>query len=296
MSVSNSDIFAVCESWLNDTKMDSEIAIEGYRVYRKDRANSIGGGVCLYVKNEHNFTVCYDLVFDDVEALWGELNVDSQKLLISVIYRPPSMGSSYFNDILDVIEKASNKELDMILLGDLNYDYVVNESLHANPIHNIETLYDMSQLITEKTRVTQCTMNALDIILTANPRSPQTFRVIKKTLSDHYLTFTELFLLKKAPHDIHNTATFRNYSHFEEAEFINDIRSDDFLNGRRREVNWNDWKSAFLCVSDKYATIKTSRLKGKSNRWMTSDIVKLMYTRDKIYDLAVEKEGRMSYK
>ena len=29
-----------------------------------------------------------------------------------------------------MIEKASNKELDMILLGDLNYDYVVNESLH----------------------------------------------------------------------------------------------------------------------------------------------------------------------
>ena len=27
-----------------------------------------------------------------------------------------------------MIEKASNKELDMILMGDLIYDYVVNES------------------------------------------------------------------------------------------------------------------------------------------------------------------------
>ena len=49
MSVSNFDIFAVSESWLNDTIIDSEIAIEGYQVYRKDRSNSIGGGVCLYV-------------------------------------------------------------------------------------------------------------------------------------------------------------------------------------------------------------------------------------------------------
>ena len=270
--------------------MDSEIAIEGYRVYRKDRSNSIGGGVCLYVKNEHNFTVCHDLMFDDVEALWGELNVDSQKLLISVIYRPPSMGSSYFNDILDMIEKASNKESDMILMGDLNYDYVVNESLHANPIHYIETLYDMSRLITEKTRVTQCTESTLDVILTTNPSLHKRSGVIKKTLSDHYLTFTGLFLQKKTPHDIHNTVTFRNYSHFEEAEFINDIQSNDLLNGRRREVNWDDWKSAFLCVSDKHAPIKTSRLKVRSNPWMTSDIVKLMYKRDKIHDLAVKRK------
>ena len=96
-------------------------------------------------------------MFNDVEALWGELNVDSGTLLISVIYLPPSRGSSYFNDILDMIEKASNKELDMILLGDLNYDYVVKESLHTNPVYYIETLYDMSRFITEKTRVTQCT-------------------------------------------------------------------------------------------------------------------------------------------
>ena len=51
MATSNFDIFAVCESWLNNIVLDSEIAIEGYQVYRKDRSNSIGGGVCLYVKN-----------------------------------------------------------------------------------------------------------------------------------------------------------------------------------------------------------------------------------------------------
>ena len=101
-----------------------------------------------------------------------------------------------------MIEKASNKESDMILMGDLNYDYVVNESLHADPIHYIETLYDMSQLINEKTRVTQCTESTLDVILTTNPslnyksQSPQTFRCdqdnFKWPLFDiHWTIFTE---------------------------------------------------------------------------------------------------------
>ena len=65
MPVSNFDIFAVSESWLNDTIIDSEIAIEGYQVYRKDRPNSVGGGVCLYVKNEYDFSVCHELMFND---------------------------------------------------------------------------------------------------------------------------------------------------------------------------------------------------------------------------------------
>ena len=84
--------------------------------------------------------------------------------------------TSYFNDILDMIEKASNKELDMILMGDLIYDYVVNESLHANPIHYIETLYDMLL----KTRVTQCRESTLDIILTTNPSLHKRSGVIMK--------------------------------------------------------------------------------------------------------------------
>ena len=87
MSVSNFDIIAVCETWANYTMMDSKVVNEGYQVYREDRFNSNGGGVRLYLKNEYNFTVCHDRMFNDVEALWGELNVDSQKLLMSVIYR-----------------------------------------------------------------------------------------------------------------------------------------------------------------------------------------------------------------
>ena len=117
-------------------------------------------------------------MFNAVEALLGKRNVDPRTLLISVIYRPPSRGSYYFNDILDTIEKASNKELDMILLGDLSYDWVVHETLHTNPVYSMEALYDMSQLITEMARVTQCTESMLNIILTTNPSLPKRSGVI----------------------------------------------------------------------------------------------------------------------
>ena len=81
-------------------------------------------------------------------------------------------------------EKASNKDIDIILLGDLNYDYMVNESLQTNPVYYIKTLYNMSQLITEKTNVTQCTERTLHKILTTNPSLHKQSGEIQKTLSD----------------------------------------------------------------------------------------------------------------
>ena len=50
------DILAVIESWANDNIADSELQINGYTLYRKDR-NSVrddrGGGVLLYIKSEY---------------------------------------------------------------------------------------------------------------------------------------------------------------------------------------------------------------------------------------------------
>ena len=127
----------------------------------------------------------------------------------------------------------------------MNYHYVVNESLHSNPIHNIESLYDMSQLITENTRVTQNTESTLDVILTTNPSLHKRSGVITKTLSNHYMIFTELFVPKKVSQDKHNTVTFRNYSRFDDCEISGDIKSNDLLNGNCKDVNGVNRKALF---------------------------------------------------
>ena len=189
-----------------------------------------------------------------------------------------------------MIENASKKELDMIILGDMNYAYVINKSLHSNPIHYIESLYDMCQLITEKTRVTSSTESTLDLILTTNPSLHKRCDVIKKTLSDHYMTSTELAVPKKVLHDNHNTVTFRNYNHFDDCEFINVMKCNDLLNGNCKEVKWNEWKDAFLHISNAHAPTKTVRLKVRSNTWITRDIVKMMSDRDRIHELAVKRK------
>lgn len=48
----NYDIIAITESWANDDISDSELWINGYHMYRKDRLTDCGkkgGGVLLYI-------------------------------------------------------------------------------------------------------------------------------------------------------------------------------------------------------------------------------------------------------
>ena len=54
LSLSNCDICALTETWLNDNVLDSEIFSDDFTVYRKDRSvtdpGKRGGGVLLAIK------------------------------------------------------------------------------------------------------------------------------------------------------------------------------------------------------------------------------------------------------
>ena len=55
ISNSNYDIIAITESWAKNDVGDAELKIDGYLMYRKDKAadsRAKGGGVLLYVKEK----------------------------------------------------------------------------------------------------------------------------------------------------------------------------------------------------------------------------------------------------
>ena len=51
-----------------------------------------------------------------------------------------------------------------MLMGDLNYDYKLDETLSSNPLHQIEILDGMRQLINSPTRVTLTTSTLIDVV------------------------------------------------------------------------------------------------------------------------------------
>jgi hypothetical protein len=45
------DVFNISETWLNNSVTNLELEIPGYEIFRVDRSNKDGSGVCVYVSN-----------------------------------------------------------------------------------------------------------------------------------------------------------------------------------------------------------------------------------------------------
>ena len=76
---------AICETWLNDTVLSSEL-LSGYNIYRKDRSGRSGGGVLITVKHDIQSNRRFDLERDQIETVAVELLKDSYKPVILYIF------------------------------------------------------------------------------------------------------------------------------------------------------------------------------------------------------------------
>ena len=68
------DILTGTETWLNPQIKDSEIFPSGYKLHRKDRMSSSGGGVLIAVKNEYNSEDVPQLDAE-CEIVWAKLHL-----------------------------------------------------------------------------------------------------------------------------------------------------------------------------------------------------------------------------
>ena len=93
------DILGITESHLDKDVMNDDIFVDGYKIARSDRNNGKkGGGCAIYFSEDLN---AYEKVElngkDDIESVWIDITIDSQKLLLGRIYRPQDNISFYDN-------------------------------------------------------------------------------------------------------------------------------------------------------------------------------------------------------
>ena len=84
------DLVAITETWW-DHCHEWSAAMDGYKLFRKDRQGRRGGGMALYVKE--CFEVTEFMTGDDkVESLWVKIRgrADKADILVGVCYRLPN--------------------------------------------------------------------------------------------------------------------------------------------------------------------------------------------------------------
>jgi len=121
------DVVGVTETWANNSIFDSELMIEGYDLFRKDRpVDRDGGGVILYVKsNLHAVEFVPDSNFP--EQIWCQIQSRKQdKINIGVCYRTPSANIFQVDThsaFRELISKTATTGNHFMLMGDFNYTF-----------------------------------------------------------------------------------------------------------------------------------------------------------------------------
>lgn len=233
--VLNNNIDILC---LNETKIDqeignSEIHIDGYNIYRKDR-NRHGGGVAIYSKESLNTKILHRHLNPDIESLWLELKpFKSSPIIIACIYRPPAHGQD--REIVENIchhikqySKTFPKNSEIFILGDLNVNMKKNTVL-SSKIKELCHSLNMEQLINEDTRITESSSSLIDLIL-SNSHHIDKSGVLHTGISDHSLIWTTRKVNKYK--SAARTIKTRSFKNFDPARFEYDLSIQDwnFLN------------------------------------------------------------------
>ena len=96
------DAVSISESWLRSNTPKDRFEINGYNIFRNDRKNKRGGGVCLYVREEYQ---CKRIKIPNSpqspEMLWVEVLVNHKKIAIGTLYKAPNIPSRTFYDAYD---------------------------------------------------------------------------------------------------------------------------------------------------------------------------------------------------
>ena len=114
------DIVCVTEKWLNSHISNSEILIEDYEIFRKDR-ESRGGCVLVAIKEESFKNIREIKAGCNLEIVIVDVLTDSNThLIVCSCYRPPHSNEAWLTEFSNLLADIRNNYDDVILAGDFN--------------------------------------------------------------------------------------------------------------------------------------------------------------------------------
>lgn len=163
----NIDVLLICETFL--TKINEGLFnIPGFNFYKKSRSHKSGGGVAIYIKNNHKNSLIDDLCYinEDIEMIFIETEIKKNKYFFGEIYRPPSGNINKFLHHYENALMRLNSNHQRVIIGtDQNIDLL--KFMISNGAMDMLTL-SLSQAlmptITRPTRITKDTATLIDNI------------------------------------------------------------------------------------------------------------------------------------
>ena len=225
----NLDILTIQETKLDSSFPEQQFALDGYSdPYRLDR-NRFGGGIAVYVQNNIPVKVRMDLMVDDIEVIWLQINLPYVKpLLIGCVYRPPSSPMDYLDQLCLMLDKVCDLGHETYFLGDTNIDWNSCNCTLKEKLQSTARACNLSQMVEKPTRVCirrdgSKSETCIDHIFTNCSHLCSKALSIPVGCSDHNLVVMvrKAKLPKSGPKIVYR----RSMKNFNEVEFIESVKN-----------------------------------------------------------------------
>ena len=135
-------MLAISETWFNCSVSDLEIDIPGYNVFRVERHDKRGGGVCIYASHGFKTEVLHDISGiseTSLHQLWIKTQVRHLKsFLVCTTYRLPNVPITCFNtDLSTSLVAALLYNKPVYILGDLNCN-LLELNIPESQVHGLD--------------------------------------------------------------------------------------------------------------------------------------------------------------
>jgi hypothetical protein len=246
----------------------TQFVINGFKpIEYLNRTNQIGGGVAIFVKRHIIAHRKREYELPHLEAMWHELKINNQNLLLCVCYRAPGSTVEFWNQLSDSVDLAKESNINNIIItGDLNSN---PSTFHGKKLDNFAGSKNMYLNVFEPTRITPTSQTILDQIITSKPDLVNDVIVDPPiSTNDHCTVIASLNI--KPKFDPPYTRLIWNY---DEADFPG-------LQNYLTELDWNDcfltddvntcatkWTEILLNAARQFIPNKLVTLRPKDKPW-----------------------------
>jgi len=289
---SNLDFLCLSETWLHENSPSAALEVPGFKLYRRDRVGSKGGGVMIYVKTTIQ---CKEIAWADcmdLECIGLNLILAPQmSFVLIVIYRPPSSNITFYENLKQLLKQCDfNKEV--IIMGDFNINWE-DKTVRKN-LKQITDHFDMKQIINGPTRITNSTSSQIDLIFSNRAeRILKTFNMLTG-LSEHNLILvarklsSKRFIPFRRKYDSYGIPK-RKLDDFRKA--VHQIEWEDILIGKDQDEDSQIFSKKLESIINDFSCKLNPKNKKYTVPWINSDILKLMKKRD----LALKTANRSKF-
>ncbi len=282
------DVLCLSETFLSNSRPDSDIQIPGFQSPIRNDRPAFGGGSAVYVSNALYAKRKPMLESNDIEIIALEINTGRNKILLYVAYRTPSdpVDHDFWNSLQTCIDEGRQSNYPYIVLtGDLNADPNTPNGVYMKHfcLSNGLTIH-----IDEPTRIVKDSESCLDQFITNMPTYVDSTEVLTPIGTSDHSPVTCILTFKHIRSKSYQRLIWL-YSKANFAQYCDALKNYNwdqcFLSDDINSI-CSSFSKAVLDIAKKYIPNKTVTIRHNDLPWYNSSLRKLKRKTDRLYKLA----------